>query len=144
MTEFYTRITTQLNKATNIAVKNTCNRALGKLQELIISEFYDAYDPQRPELRTMQFYNSAVTQMISKCVGEVFMNPDLMNYSFSGWGWSWDGQTQLEAANQGIHGGWSTPESLQHRYWDAFIEWCDKNILLILREELIKQHVPLK
>ena len=117
------------------AVKKTCNRLLGTLQELIMSEYYDAYEPKQYQ-RTMQFYDSAMTEMLNNTCGQIFMNADKMNYPFSGRGWSWDGATQILAANEGVHGGWTTKESTQHRYWDEFENYCDYNALKILKEEL--------
>lgn len=131
-----------LDTACNKAVESTCNRLLGKLQELIMSEYYDSYDPTQYQ-RTFQFYKSAMTKMLSTACGQIFMNPDKMNYPFSGRGWSWDGATQIYEANQGSHGGWSTDESRKHRYWDEFEEYCEKNVYQLLREELIKQGVPI-
>jgi len=124
------------------AVEITCNRLLGTLQELIMSEFYDAYDSETYS-RTYQFYESAMTKMLSDSVGMIFMDADYMNYPFSGNGWAWSGQQQLEAANQGIHGGWSTSESEQHRFWDAFEDYCNKNAIKILKQELVKQGLKL-
>jgi hypothetical protein len=120
-----------------IAVDNACNRLLGKLQELIMSEYYDVFDSIKYD-RTYQFYRSAMTKMLSDTVGMIFMNPDEMNYPFNNWGWAWTGEQQLEAANQGVHGGWSTDESLKHHYWDEFEKYCSDNAILILREELAK------
>ena len=119
------------------AVKNTCDTLLKKLQQLIDTEYYDAYDNET-YTRTRQFYDSAITEMLSNSVGMIFMDANAMNYPFSGRGWAWSGQQQLESANQGIHGGWSTSESEQHRFWDAFEEYCEKNAIKILREELAK------
>lgn len=119
------------------AVEITCNRLLSKLQDLIMSEYYDAYD-NRTYDRTYQFYRSAMTKMLTTTMGMIFMDANAMDYPFSGRGWSWDGATQLEQANKGIHGGWATEDSKQHHYWDAFEEYCDKNAVSILRNELEK------
>jgi hypothetical protein len=124
------------------AVENACNRLLEVLQDLIMSEYYDAYDSETYS-RSYQFYRSAMTEMLSKTTGIIFMNPDAMDYPFSGRGWSWDGATQIFEANQGSHGGWSTDESRKHRYWDEFEEYCDKNAIRILKEELVKQGIKL-
>ena len=139
----YSALVSAMNKNINIAVENACNRLLGKLQEFIMSEYYDesVYEPTGQYKRTFQFYESAMTEMLSKTCGQIFMNPDKMNYPFSGRGWSWDGATQIYEANQGSHGGWSTDESQKHRYWDEFEEFCDKNAIKILREELKKQGI---
>ena len=129
-----------LEKTCAIAVENTCNRLLGRLQNYIISEYYDAYDPSEYK-RTMQFYRSAMTKMLSNTCGEIFMNPEQMNYPFSGRGWSWDGATQIFEANQGSHGGWTTEESVKHRYFYEFENYCEKNAIKILKEELKKQGI---
>lgn len=121
----------------NKAIKNTCGTLLKELQALIMSEYYDAYDNETYK-RTMAFYDSAVTEMLSDTAGMIFMNADMMNYPFSGRGWAWTGEQQIEQGNLGIHGGWSTDESLQHHYWDSFEEYCDNNAITILRSELAK------
>lgn len=120
------------------AVDNTCKLLLGKLQELIMSEFYDSYDNET-YTRTYQFYESAMTEMLSDSMGMIFMDANAMNYPFSGRGWAWSGQQQLEAANIGSHGGWTTDESVKHRFWDAFEDFCDKNAIKILKQQLIVQ-----
>lgn len=130
-----------LNKKCSIAIQNACNRMLGKLQELIMSEFYDSYENHTYD-RTYQFYKSAMTEMLSDTLGMIFMNPDAMDYPFSGRGWAWSGEQQLEAANIGSHGGWSTDESRRHKFWDAFEDWADDNAIAILREELAKVGIP--
>lgn len=128
------------------AVEAACNRLLGTLQELIMSEYYDesVYKPTGRYNRTMQFYDSAMTELLSKTCGQIFMNPDKMNYPFSGYGWSWDGAAQIFEANKGVHGGWSTEESKQHRYFDEFEKYCEKNAVRILKEELRKQGLNVK
>ena len=128
--------------ACNKAVDNTCQLLLGKLQELIMSEFYDSYENETYS-RTYQFYESAMTEMLSNSVGMIFMDANAMDYPFSGNGWAWDGQQQLEAASKGIHGGYSTDESKKHRFWDAFEEYCDKNAIKTLKQQLIAQGLRL-
>ena len=124
------------------AVQNTCELLLGKLQELIMSEFYDSYE-RETYISTFQFYESAMTEMLSDSMGMIFMDANAMDYPFSGHGWAWTGQQQLEAANIGSHGGWTTTESEQHRFWDAFEEWTDKNAIKILKQQLIAQGLKL-
>lgn len=132
-----------IESACEKAVKNACSRLLVKLQELIMSEFYDVYETDTYS-RTYQFYESAMTEMLTKTCGQIFMNPDQMNYPFSGRGWAWDGIKQLEAASLGSHGGWTTEESKKHRFWNAFEEYCDENAIPILKQELKKQGLNVK
>jgi len=127
----------------NKAVENACNRLLGKLQEFIYTEYYDQFTPEQYR-RTEQFYRSAMTEMLTHLLGQVFMNPDMMNYPWNETGWSWSGQQQIEAANIGSHGGWTTETSVQHRYWDKFVEYCNNNAITILKEELAKQGIKSK
>lgn len=135
MVKSYTQLVTQLNKATNIAVKNTCNRLLGTLQQLILSEFYDKFTPEYYQ-RTYQFLDSAITKMVSSNIGKIMMDADKMRY-----GDFWNGEKQLYAANIGSHGGYEITEG---HFWDSFIEYCEQNAKNILKEELIKQKVPIK
>ena len=131
-----------IQSACTKAVKITCDDLLKELQKLIESEFYNAYDNETYS-RTMSFYDSAITKMLSDSVGMIFMDANKMNYPFSGWGWAWSGQQQLEAGNQGSHGGWTTEESKQHRFWDSFEEYCDQNAIKILRKNLVAQGLTL-
>ena len=131
-----------IESACTKAVENACDRLLGVLQDLIMSEYYDVYDSETYS-RTYQFYRSAMTEMLSDSVGMIFMDANAMKYPFSGHGWSWSGQQQLEAANEGLLGGWSTSESLEHHYWESFEEYCDKNAIKILKQELVKQGLKL-
>lgn len=127
----------------NKAVENACYRLLGKLQEFINTEYYDQFTPEQYR-RTEQFYKSATMDMLSQLMGKIYMNPDKMNYQWNGTGWEWTGQQQLESANVGSHGGWTTETSVQHRFWDKFIEYCNNNAIVILKEELAKQGLKIK
>lgn len=123
----------QINTACNKAVENACNRLLGTLQELIDTEFYDVFEPDYYK-RTYQFWQSATTKMLSENCGQVFMDKRKMNYNTF-----WTAEKQLYHANIGSHGGWITEETKEHRFWDAFIEYCEKNCINVLKEELRKQ-----
>ena len=120
------------------AIQNACNRLLGTLQELIDSEFYDVFEPNTYK-RTYQFWEAATTRMLNKNCGEIFMDKHSMNYNNF-----WTGEKQLYAANIGSHGGWVTDETKEHRFWDAFIEYCEENATNILKEELRKVGIKTK
>lgn len=113
------------------AVTNTCNRLLGTLQQLIMSEYYDKFVPDK-YVRTYQFYESAMMKMLSHCTGEIFMNEHSMDY-----GNFWNGECQLQFASRGYHG--STEYYTEGRFWNSFIDFCNQNALSILKEELHKQ-----
>lgn len=75
----YAELEKQINKACSKAVQNTCNKLLEVLQQYIMSEYYDVFNPKKYH-RTMQFYRSAMTEMLSETCGIIFMNPDVMYY----------------------------------------------------------------
>lgn len=123
-----------INVAIQGAVKNACERLLKKLREFIQTEYYDQYDPKK-YIRTEQFLNSAMTEMLSKNCGRIFMDKDAMDYK------EWSGELQLQYGSQGYHG--SLDIRTDGRFWDAFSDFCEKNIRQIFKEELIKQGVPI-
>lgn len=134
----YSALVSAMNKNINIAVENACYRLLGSLQEIIDTEFYDVFEPDYYN-RTYQFWHSATTKMLNKNCGEIFMDETAMNYNSF-----WTGEKQLYAANIGSHGGWITDETECHRFWEVFLDFCEKNAINILKEELRKQHINVK
>lgn len=122
-----------IQKVCAIAVENACNRLLGTLQELIDSEFYNQFEPNFYN-RTYQFWRSATVKMLNSNMGEIFMDESAMNY-----GNYWDGECQLEFASRGYHG--TTAIQTEGRFWDSFSDYCEKNAVNILREELSKQGI---
>jgi len=119
-----------LNPLVTKAVSITCNRLLGTLQELIMSEYYDAFEPEK-YVRSFQFYDSAMTKMVNNLMGEIFMDAKSMNY-----GAYWDGEAQLYMSAQGFHG--TSEIQTEGRFWQAFIDFCENNAIRILKEELKK------
>lgn len=128
----------QVDAACNKAVENACNRLLGSLQQIIDTEFYDVFEPDYYN-RTYQFWQSATTKMLTQTCGQVFMDKSSMNYNNF-----WTGERQLHAAAIGSHGGWVTDETKEHRFWEVFIEFCEKNTINILKEELRKHGLHVK
>lgn len=122
----------QVDIACDKAVENACNRLLGKLQEIIDTEFYDVFEPDFYR-RTYQFWESATTKMLNQSCGQIFMDKGKMNYNSF-----WTAEKQLFHANIGSHGGWITDETKNHRFWDAFIKYCDQNAISILKDKLRK------
>lgn len=123
-----------MEKACAVAVKNACERILEVLQVLIDTEYYSQYDPKE-YVRTHQFLESATTKMLSKNCGAIFMDADKMDYK------AWTGELQLEYANLGLHG--SQLIKRPGKFWDSFLEFCEENATAILKEELIKQGIPI-
>ena len=123
----------QVDVACSKAVENACNRLLGSLQEIIDTEFYDAFEPDFYK-RTYQFWRSATTKMLTQNCGMIFMDKNAMNYNNF-----WTGERQLQAAAIGSHGGLITDETKEHRFWEVFTDFCEENCIIILKEELRKQ-----
>lgn len=134
----YSALVSAMNKNITISVENACNRLLGHLQQIIDSEFYDAFEPDFYN-RTYQFWRSATTEMLNQNCGEVFMDKLAMNYNNF-----WTGEKQLYAASIGSHGGWITDTTASHQFWEVFLDFCENNALNILKEELRKQHINVK
>lgn len=134
----YNALVSGVNRNINVAVQNACNRLLGKLQELIDTEYYDVFEPNYYN-RTYQFWKSATTKMLSQNCGQIFMNANAMNYNSF-----WTGEKQLQAASIGSHGGWITDETKNHKFWEEFIDYCESNAVNILKEELRKQGLNVK
>ena len=132
----YSALVTEINKRTEIAVENACNRLLGILQEIIDKSYYDQFEPDFYK-RSYQFWQSATTKMLSQSCGQIFMDKSAMNY-----GAYWDGECQLEFASRGYHG--STEYQTKGRFCEEFSEYCENNAVRILREELVKAGVPIK
>ena len=120
-----------MEQCCTVAIQNACEILLAELQRLIRSEFYDQYTPTMYN-RTYQFLESATKEMMTDLCGRVFMDAGRMNYLEP----HWTGEVQLEAANEGLHGGYIKREG---RYWDSFMEYCNANALNILKQELRKQ-----
>lgn len=125
-----------IESACQKAVENACNRLLGTLQELIDSEYYDQYEPDR-YIRSYQFWESATTRMLNATCGEIFMNADAMDY-----GSFWNGEKQLLYASEGYHG--QKYIQTEGRFWESFIDFCEQNAVKILKEELRKQNINIK
>lgn len=120
------------------AIENACNRLLGALQQIIIDEFYEVFEPDFYH-RTYSFWRSATTEMLNKNIGVVFMDETAMNYNSF-----WTGKKQLLAASIGSHGGWVTDETKEHRFWEVFEKYCQENAIQILKEELRKVGLSVK
>lgn len=118
------------------AVEAACNRLLGTLQEFIDSEYYDKFEPDYYK-RTYQFWKSATVKMLKHNCGEIFMDKFSMDY-----GAYWDGECQLQFASRGYHG--TTSIQTEGRFWQSFVDYCEKNAVRILKEELRKQNLDVK
>jgi hypothetical protein len=117
------------------AIEKASQRLLSKLQEYIMEDYYNLYQPKIYQ-RTMSFYSSAVSNLLSPTSAEIGMDDTLMNYNNY-----WDGETQLYMADAGFHG--NSGIYREGFFFKDFLAWCDENATAILVDELKKQGVPI-
>jgi hypothetical protein len=122
-----------LEKSISIAVKNTALIMTETLKEFISEDFYELYTPKF-YIRSYDFLNSAVYNLLSSTSAEIKMDETMMDY-----GEYWDGETQLFMADAGYHGNASIYRD--GHFWKDFMNWCNANVTIILRDELEKQGI---
>lgn len=131
-----------LESACQKAIENAAERLLVVLQQYINDDYYNLYKPKLYK-RTLQFYDSAVTNMLSSNTAEIKMDDTLMNYkNLDGSDGTWTGIEQLYMAEAGFHGNVSIYRD--GHFWKDFETYCNEHAVDILREELIKQGLNIK
>ena len=150
----YTQLVSEMNKRTTIAVKNTSEKLCEKLKELIQTEYYNQYDPTSYIPRTYKFLESAVAKMVTDSTATIGIDDSYFDYEYpTGYisksanitkedNVHFTGEDNLELSSRGYHG--SAYIRTDGRWWDSFIEYCDKNARQILCNELKKQGVIIK
>lgn len=132
------------------AVENTAKRLQEKLVEIIDSDYYAQYDPLYYKPRTYAFLKSAVSRMLDSKTASIGIDDEYFNYEYparymmfeNGGGTDrnvsghWTGEDQVYMASQGYHGTYNI--RTEGRFWESFIDYCEENAVLILREELAK------
>ena len=137
-----------MESACSIAVKNASDRILEELQKCISEDYYMQYSPNYYE-RTYTFYKSAVAKLLNDHESEIGISDLYMNYEYpakykllNGDTGHWTGADQTNMAASGYHGTYYI--QTEGRFWDSFIEFCEKNAINILKEELKKQGINVK
>lgn len=149
----YTALVNAINKKVRVAIEDTCKELLSQLLVYIKTEYYEQYEPIS-YVRTYQFAESAVMNIVSDSCGEVFMDENLMDYKSIAYRWqdgkvvaidpvdNWTGEKQITFAAQGYHGA---PEiQTPGRYWESFIDYCNRNATNLLKKNLQKQGIKVK
>ena len=126
-----------LNWKISLAIDAATDRLLDELQTIIQARYYDLYPNPKVYQRTYAFLGSASKKMFGQLTGMVFMDEDCMNY-----GEFWSAEQQLEYASEGYHG--RKDIKTEGKFWEEFIDFCKTNCFKILKEEMIKQGIPLK
>lgn len=123
-----------LESACNRAIENSAIRIKDKLREFVKEQYYN--DPEfYPNWyqRTETFLNHCAYEMLSSTKAQIGIDTDGMRYSNN-----FSGEQVALWASQSMHGATYYQTNTQS-YWDAFLEWADNNVVLILKEELQKQ-----
>ena len=125
---------TFMNKACAIAIENVAKRVTEELRNYIDEDFYRQYKPKFYQ-RTYQLLNSPTYNMLNNTSAVVFIDTDAMHYLAGEYGFT--GEDSAYYASLGWHG---SPNIIRDgRYWEDFIEWVNKNIPVLMKQELKKQ-----
>lgn len=135
----YTALVKEINKRVTIAVKNVAEQVCEKLHDCIEEQYYNdhGFYPNVYE-RTEVFLNSAAYEILSSNSARVGIDIASMHYKNG-----FSARQVVDWARQSMHGS-SLYKTDTEPFWDVFIEWADKNVLLLLKEELRKQKLNVK
>lgn len=117
------------------AVKNVTIILVEKLKECVQEDFYGLYYPHLYR-RTYQFLKSPAYNLIGNAKAEIFIDTDAMEY------FDITGEEVAKLAMEGFHG--SEDIFRPGYYWKDFENWCNDSVLILLRNELIKQGLNIK
>lgn len=130
----YSALQKEINRRAGIAVQNTAVKVVEYLRQYVKEDYYDVYDPQE-YVRTYQFMNSPMYEMLEQNVAKIFINTGNMHYKEVSGDWV------ARMASLGLHGGSIFVEGY---FWKDFIEWAEENVPRLLKEELRKQGLNVK
>jgi hypothetical protein len=125
-----------LNVQIATALKSTSGILCEKLKEFIQEDYYNLFKPDF-YTRTYQFLDSAKNELLSGNTAKIYMDETAMDY-----GNYWDGETQLYMADAGLHGNANIFR--EGYFWKDFINYCNENVDIILRQELKKVGINVK
>lgn len=119
-----------IERKCNNAIEGTCKELNDVLQEFANDSFYSEYSPSVHK-RTYQLFNMCTHEMVSDMCGKVFLDSSLANYQ------GIDSALNLDYMVNGIHGN---PDiQTEGRFFQDFLNYCDKNAINILVKNLRKQ-----
>lgn len=120
------------------ALMSTSRILVEELRKSIDNQYYQ--DPGfYPNIyrRTYKFLDSASYKLIGKNMSEIFIDTDMMNYTNG-----FDAHQIVDWASESKHGSdYYQTDTVD--FWTTFENYCDKNAIRILKEELIKQGLQL-
>lgn len=122
-----------IDTSIRIAIHNVAEQMVEQLRLYITSDFYNLYDPKQYN-RTHQLRDDAPSlQMLTDNMAKIFIDTDKLSYK------SDSGNYVATLASLGFHGNRSIFRP--GYYWEDFIQWCDKNVPSLLKQELQKQGI---
>ena len=129
----------QINEAAHNAIEATAITVMDKLHDCIDEQYYQ--DPEfYPNVykRTYQFFNHVAYDMLSSNAAQIYVDVKGMHYknNFSAW-------QVVEWASESKHGA-DYYQTKTEDFWSVFIEWCNNNLLELLKANLRKQGLNIK
>lgn len=121
------------------AVKDTAEEAKKQLTNCINIQYYK--DPEfYPNVykRTNTFLTSAACQLISGGTAEIFIDAEGMHYKngFNSW-------KIINWASESKHGA-DLYQTTTPNFWSTYIEWCNDNLIDLLKKNLRKVGLSVK
>lgn len=154
----YIELVNEINKRTELAVLDTVKTMKDKLTECIDVYFYQTYEPTS-YIRTDAFKESACYEILGNSLASVGISDDYMRHKYKArytstsadanlanigqsYVGNWTGEDNAYAAEYGMHGNVNIYTG--EHFWSEFISWCDSNVKILLKKNLIKYGVPIK
>lgn len=124
----------QVDAACNKAVESTAITVMDKLHDCIDEQYYKdpGFYPNVYE-RTYEFFNHVAYDMLSSNQTQIYVDIKGMHYknNFSPW-------QVVKWASQSKHGADYYQTDIED-FWTVFIDWCNKNLMELLKKNLRKQ-----
>lgn len=123
------------------AIKETSEIMVQEFRNYIQEDFYNRYSPTFYD-RTFSLLKSPTYNMLNKNSAEIFINFDVIHYLVGDPQYETTEEDIVRLAAQGYHG--SPAIWRQGMFWEDFLQWCNKNVINLLKENLRKRGVNVK
>lgn len=129
----------QVDIACGKAVEETSITVMNKLHDCIDKQYYQ--DPGfYPNVykRTFTFFNHVAYDMLTSNKSQIYVDIEGMHYknNFSPW-------QVVSWAAESKHGA-EYYQTKTDDFWSVFIEWCNDNIMELLKKNLMKQGLNIR
>lgn len=123
------------------AIKAVAERMVVELESYIREDFYNQYKPKFYD-RTYKLLKSPNYNMIDSKSAKIFIDFSSINYLIDDPVYDYDKTDIVKLASLGYHG--TIDIFRPGMFWEDFIEWCNKNVLYLMKLELNKRGIPVK